>query len=255
MHHLKKHLVKSTQARSLFLVPLFAWLLLPTLLHGQKSFWLNSELGDSVWVEVNGQQFYLNNEPIRIRTQYPKFDTLRFLGAANKMTSKIICNFKPDSAYSIAEACCASVDIIPTSKLKNDSLKIWWDDYETYHPEIVKVIQDKPFISLRLLYETNDTIYGWYADLACFPQFKILSTEKWEYGVPEKCFYWNNMSHFVFFKSPEKYEPNADGVIQDVYPEYAELEILGSIQIRLFDDERFVLVFDERTGKVRLEYE
>ena len=228
---------------------------LPTFLVGQNNFNLNSEVGDSLWVEVNGQKFCLTKEEINIRTHYPQFDTLRFISEASNSNDKIICNFKPDSSYSIAGACCASLDIIPSSKLKNDSLKIWFEEYETNFPKIQKLLLDKPFVSMKIGTENSETIYGWYVDLACFPQFKRLSTEKWEYGVPQKCFYWNNISPFIFFKSSVNYESNENGVVEDIYPENEEIEILAEIQVRLFDNERFILTYDPETKKVKLEYE
>jgi hypothetical protein len=228
---------------------------LPTFLVGQNDFNLNSEVGDSLWVEINGQKFSLGKEPIHIRTHYPQFDTLRFISEASNANDKIICNFKPDSSYSIAGACCASLDIIPSSKFKNDSLEIWFEDYESNFTKIQKTLLDRPKISMRIETEYKETIYGWYVDMACFPQFKGLNTEKWEYGVPQKCFYWNNISPFIFFTSTIDYESNENGIIEDVYPEYDEIEILGEIQVRLFDDDHFTLTFDPETKKVKLEYE
>jgi len=226
----------------------------PAFLTGQNGFKLNSELGDSLWVEINGQKFCLNKEPITIRTRYPQFDTLSFISETSNSNSKIICNFKPDSSYSIMGACCANLDIIPSSKLKNDSLDLWFDDYQANFSKIQSLLMDLPFIALRLETETSDTIYGWYVDLACFPQFKRLNTEKWEYGVPQKCFFWNNISPFIFFKSSVSYESNESGIIEDIYPDSEEIEILGAIQVRLFDNERFILIYDPETKKVKLEY-
>ena len=227
----------------------------PTFLVGQSTFKLNSEVGDRLRLEINGRIFYLQEKPINISTNYPQFDTLVFLSEGSNSNDKIICNFKPDSSYSIASACCASLDIIPTSKLKNDSLKAWYEDYESNFSKIQKALLDRPHISLRLRSESNDTIFGWYVDMACFPQFKKLDVEKWDYGAPEKCFYWNNISPFIFFRSSVHYESNEKGIIEDVYPEYEEIEILGEIQVRLFDNNAFILTFDPETKKVKLEYE
>ena len=227
----------------------------PTFLLGQHDFKLNSAVGDSLWVEINGLKFCLNKEPIDIKTNYPQFDTLRFLSESANSDVRIICNFKPDSSYSIAWACCACLDIIPASKLKHDSLKIWYEDYESNFSKIQKLLLDRPNISMRLEHENNDTIYGWYVDMACFPQFKRLSTDKWEYGVPQKCFYWNNISPFIFFTSSENYETIDDGLIEDIYPESEEIDLLAKITLRLFDNERFILIYNPGTKNVKLEYE
>ena len=64
----------------------------------------------------------------KILTNYPSFDTLVFKSEFPGSNNPIICNFKLDTTYYITVACCGSLDIIPTSKLKNDSLNYW--DFE-----------------------------------------------------------------------------------------------------------------------------
>ncbi|MFT5778778.1 MAG: hypothetical protein ACI837_001734 [Crocinitomicaceae bacterium] len=208
---------------------------------GQNNFSLNSEVGDSLLVEVNGHKFFLNKEPIGIITNYPLFDTLTLLGDGPNINDRIICNFKRDSSYTIAGACCSSLDVLSASKLKNDSLGIW--DFEEDHSKIQHLLMDRPFISMRIASEVQDTIYGWYVDMACFPQFKKMEVEKWEYGVPEKCFYWTNISPFIFFENKVNYldQVNENGISEDIYPEYEEIEILAKVNLRLFDTDRFIL--------------
>lgn len=226
---------------------------IPTLLFGQNYFYLNSKTNDSVLVEVNGVSYVISEEPVRVKTKSPVFDTLVFKIEGPNSSDKIICNFKIDSLYSIAGACCATLDVFPAYKLKNDSLKVW--DYEEDFTKIQKLLMDKPYLSLKLKSEEKDVIYGWHADMSCLPRFKSLSEQKWGYGIPQKCYYWSNISSFIFFKSKESYELNESGVVVGVYPNFDEIEVLGEIQVRLFDNERFVIEFDPKTQEIKLEYE
>jgi len=216
----------------------------------QNHFMLNTVIGDSVEVTVNGTKIFLRSEYTKVKTNYPKFDTL-FLS----QKKPIICNFKPDTNYSVSGACCATLDIIPSSKLDCDSLKIW--DFEVDASKIQRQLMDRPFISLRLSQNKNDTIYGWYADYACMPKFKALSKEAWGYGVPVKCFYWSNISPFIFFKSDEDYSRGlkSDGTVEDEYPDFEKIDKLASISLRLFDNQKFILTYDVETETIQLEYE
>ena len=231
------------------------WSLLAIIGRGQHHFQLNSSVDDSLIVQINSQQFVLDSNFTSIPTHYPGFDTLVFLNTSASGTNPIICNFKPDTSYSVNIACCASLDIIPSSKLDHDSLRFW--DYEKDHGKIKKQLMDRPSISMQVVNAQNDTIYGWYADYACMPTFKRLSNQEWRYGTPEKCYYWNNISTFIFFSSEENYLKSADknGVIADIYPEPEEIEVLGRITLRLFDDQSFVLTYDTESKQVSVKYE
>ena len=224
----------------------------------QNRFQINSDVGDSLWIEINGKKYCLNSNFSQHRTNYPLFDTLSLISEGSNFDNLILCNFKPNSSYSISVACCGSLDVIPSSKLENDSLNIW--NYEENYSKIQQTLMDRPFISMRIASEVEDTIYGWYADMACFPKFKRLRIEKWEYGVPQKCFFWNNISPFFFFKSSSNYRDDImeNGVIEDIYPMYSNdetIEILAEINLRLFDNERFILTYFPMTKSVILEYD
>lgn len=235
------------------IIYLFILFLASDFCYAQHHFKINSVVGDSVFIKINGDSLNLNSEYKLAQTNFPKFDTLLFLnnGAIYK---EIICNFKPDTNYSVSRACCSSLDIIPSSKLKNDSLQLW--DYEEDLSKIQNVLMDRPFISMKIVNCSNDTIYGWYVDLACFAEIKKLEEQKWDYGVPMKCFYWTNISTFLFFKSKIDYvsQYNENGIYEN-YPEYEDIKILGDISVRLFDNESFILTFDCETNKVSIEYD
>jgi len=149
-------------------------------------------------------------------------------------------------------ACCGSNDIIPTSKLHNDSLKYW--DYEKDFDKIQNQVWDKPFISIRTKSSPQDSIYAWHADVACGTEHKVISTELWRLGVPPKCFYWNNITYIVFFKKSEGNRTLKEEQTSE-FLGFKNIEILASISFRLFDNERFVIIFDEENKTVKLEYE
>jgi hypothetical protein len=220
-------------------------------IYGQNYFRLNSAV-DTVIVELNGKDYQIGETATKLKTNFPSFDTVRFKNYNGK--APILCNFKPDSSYTLFSACCASVDIIPTWKTQIDSIKYW--DYEYEFDKIQKITMDRPFFTLKIINGTNrDSIYAWYEDAACFPSFKLIDKKGWKYGVPGKCFYWTNISSFVFFKSKMDYSKDKDkyGVVNDVFPD--NTEELGRIVIRLFDNQRFIIMYDVKLKTVTLKYE
>lgn len=221
--------------------------------YGQKTFTLQSSIGDGFPVEINGRTYTVNSDELRINTNYPDFDTLAFLNEGPDHSRKVLCNFKPDSSYSLTVACCGSLDIAPAYKLQIDQL-LFWDD-EKDDGKIQALLLDRPHISLQLTREPDRPVYGWYADMACFTRYKQLTTDKWEYGTPEKCFYWSNVSTFLFFESenacPDGW--NQQGECEE-YPDES-ITVLGSVTYRLFDNERFILSYDPMLKKVSLAYE
>jgi hypothetical protein len=228
-------------------------LIFTTCLHlfGQQYFHLNSAL-DTVIVELNGTIYQVGASGNRLSTNYPGFDTVRL--KRDYWTSPFLCNFKPDSSYTLFPACCASMDIIPAWKARVDSLKIW--DYELDFDKIQQLLMDKPVITLKIIHGTRkDRIYGWYADYACFPRFKLITRRGWKYGTPFKCFYWSNLSHFVFFTSKHNYQKSThtSGVVEDVYPE--DVEELGAITVRLFDHQKFSIIYDVKLKNIRVQYD
>lgn len=219
----------------------------------QNQFGIKSNVGDSLPIQVNGIMYYLDSTHTSIRTNFPAFDSLVFptQGGAKY---PIICNFKPDSNYSVTPACCATLDVIPSYKIDNDSLKFWITEETNWGKSY---LMDLPRISFRITPPTSDTIYGWYEDHACFPEFKMLSEQKWEYGVPSKCFYWTNISPLQFFKESTDFSEftEEDGVVYDVFPDFDKAEFLGTIRVRLFDDQDFLVTYNSITKKIVLEYD
>ncbi|MBX2947734.1 MAG: hypothetical protein KF704_00530 [Crocinitomicaceae bacterium] len=222
------------------------------LSYGQKTFTIQSAIGDGFPVEINGRTYRINSTEIHISTNYPNFDTLAFLNEGPDQFMKVLCNFKPDSNYSLTVACCGSMDIVPTHKLQTDKLLFW--DNEEDHEEVQALLMDKPHISLQLTQASEQPVYGWYADMACFTRYKQLTTTKWEYGTPEKCFYWNNVSTFLFFESentcPDGWNEQGEC---EAYPDEA-ITVLGSVTYRLFDNERVVISYDPVSKKISLAY-
>ena len=219
--------------------------------YAQGDFTLKSYVGGQN-ISLNGVPYVIDSVELTIPTNYPNFDTLVFNSDAANSNNRIICNFKPDTNYYITMACCGSNDIIPTSKLHNDSLKYW--DYEKDFDKIQNQFWDKPFISIRTKSSPEDSIYAWHADATCGTEHKVISTELWRLGVPPKGFYWNNITHIVFFKKSKvnrtlKEEQTAE------FLGFKNIEILASISFRLFDNERFVIIFNEQNKTAKLEYE
>lgn len=220
--------------------------------HGQQTFTIQSAMGESLPVTINGRKYNLNDTETIAQTNYPDFDTLIFPGIILGDDIHIICNFKPDSSYSLINACCGVMDIVPTYKLQVDKLLFW--DNEEDHEEVQALLMDKPHISLQLTQASEQPVYGWYADMACFTRYKQLTTIKWEYGTPEKCFYWNNISTFLFFESgnacPDGWNEQGEC---EAYPDEA-ITVLGSVTYRLFDNERVVISYDPVSKKISLAY-
>lgn len=222
-----------------------------TYCFAQKTFTLNSDIGPTL-VKVNGKQYQVDSIGTRIKTNYPKFDKLVFVRGAPNINEVILCNFKPDSTYSVSVACCGSFDIIPASKFKNDSLSLW--DYEIEFYKIQNHLMDRPFISIQTKEDPKDSIYAWHADAACGTEHKVINTNLWQLGVPPKCFYWNNITTIQFFKT-DNTMPKHDITHLEEFLSINNIVELTDISFRLFDNERFVIIYDEKKNKATLHYE
>ncbi len=217
----------------------------------QNQFTLKSRVG-SMQVRVNGQEYFVDSIGTQINTQYPGFDTLIFLAEGPNSEEPVFCNFKPDSVYAVSLACCGSLDLFPASRFEYDSLFLW--DYREDFGRIQNHLMDRPFLSIRTKHPPTDSLYAWHADASCITEYKMIDTATWQLGVPPKCFYWTNITYIRFFKQDERLaskEESHTGELLDI-PNVVEL---SSIAIRLFDNERFVIVYNERTNQITLEYE
>lgn len=212
---------------------------------------MNSAVGSTV-VKVNGKQYPIDSNGIKIKTNYPRFDTLFFLVDDPHFDRPVLCNFKPDTTYSVSGACCGSLDIVPASKLRNDSLEHW--DIENDFDKIQNQLLDMPFISIRTLKKPKDSIYAWHADAACMTEHKTIDTKPWQLGVPPKCFYWSNITTIQFFKTDPAMAAHEPTALED-FLSIDNIVELAHLSFRLFDNQRFVIVYDERKNLPVLKYE
>jgi hypothetical protein len=226
---------------------------------GQKSFKIKSNVNRPIEIMVNGNVYAIDSTFQEIETNFPEFDSL-FLSweKGHRTKDPILCNFKPDSLYSIFHSCCATLDVYPTNEVENDSLNHW--DFEADHSKIQKLMLDNPSITFRTNGEITDSIYAWYVDYSCMPQFKLINEKGWEYGSPDKCFYWSNISWFRFFKIQKDFSTfqNEKGIVEDIYPDQElsnTYELLGQIVVRLFDNDKYIIYYDVGEKKVSLHYE
>ena len=219
--------------------------------YSQNKFLLISSVG-FVTVKINGRQYYIDSVGTKIPTNYPKFDTLVFRSEYSESNYPIICNFKPDTNYSIIGACCGSLDIVPSSKLDCDSLQYWgWpEDIE----KIKNQLMDKPFISLRTKKNPKDSIYAWHEDASCMTEHKAINTQLWRLGVPPKCSYWTNITTIMFFKTDNKLPVHEQSDLEE-FLDIKNIVELTSISFRLFDNERFMIIYDVKNNKATLKYE
>lgn len=209
-------------------------------------------------VVLNGDSLHIDSNFQTLPTRYPAFDTLYLDG-----WGPVLCNFKPDSSYTLIIACCGTVDIIQTSKWNQ------WRQVLNAHPDsLFDVLDVQPYLIdhasyyMQLEGTTTDTVYGWYADYSCYPTIQRVSSVEPTFVPVEKCFYWSNINVFEFFTSDKDYLEYAldDGSIPDIFRETGEWDtkegedpLLGSIVVRLFDDGRFLIRFNLQTEKVTLE--
>jgi hypothetical protein len=221
---------------------------------------LNSEHGTKpVLISLNGRALSIDSTYTSIPTHYPYFDTLTFIHGSGNPLNPILCNFKPGNSYSIIGACCGSSDIVLSGKLKTKKylslIRQLDSNYEENYSKIQSILMDMPSFTLRIVNGSKqDSIYGWYMDYSCIPRFKMLDTKGWNYGPAQKCYYWSNISTFVFFTSHEdfKKDMNKEGEIEIVYPE--NMKVLSSIDVRLFDNKKYCLTYDKKKNSIQLEY-
>lgn len=219
--------------------------------YSQNKFTLNTLFGTQT-VLINGKEYFIDSIGIKIPTKYPEFDSLIFKRESDGYNFPIICNFKPDSNYTIIEACCGDLDLILSSKLDYDSLSYWrWpEDLDKLQGQLM----DQPFISIRTKKYTKNNIYAWHADYVCKTEHKIIRRKLWPLGVPPKGAYWKNITTIEFFKTDYSL-PGHKATELEEYLGINNIVELSSISFRLFDDERFVIIFDENNNIVKLEYE
>lgn len=223
---------------------------------GKDAFKINSSAG-KVKITINGIKYEIDSNYTSIKTRFPIMDTITFLEQTIGENSgrKLICNFKPDSSYTITPACCATLDIIQSYKVNIDSLN-YWGEKEQYD-KIQEKLMDQSYFILKIKNGTKkDSIYAWYTDYACFPSYKLIDEIGWEYGIPVKCFYWSNISTFTFFKTQQDDSEfkNEFGVIEDQFPS-EKSETLATITVRLFDKDRYIITYDVLKKKISLEYQ
>lgn len=217
----------------------------------QRHFTLITSIGTQS-VQVNGTIYQVDSNGIRIKTNYPQLDTLIFKSDVANVNDPILCNFKPDSTYAVSVACCGSLDLIKASRLNNDSLKYW--DPETDLEKIHNQLMVKPFLSISTKQKTKDSIYAWHADAACNTEHKLISTKPWQLGIPPKCFYWSNITYLLFFKTNQQLPPHKKTDTEE-FLGIDNIVVLKSIGFILFDEEKFMLTYDEKKNEVSITYE
>jgi len=153
--------------------------------------------------------------------------------------------------------CCAMTDVAPSCRFRLIKYNVI-DTTDEEDETIQYALMDMPSITFKIKTgNKKDSIYAWYQDHACFPSFKWIDEKGWDYGSPVKCFYWSNISAFTFFKSKADYSKdlNEFGIIEDIFPEDQEgYEHLGTIYVRLFDDEKFMITYDVKKKRIKLAY-
>jgi len=140
---------------------------------------------------------------------------------------------------------------------KVNSLKLDFDnDFDKSSQKAQSILQDWPTFTLKVLNATKtDSVYGWYADYSCFAKFKLLDNNGWFYGPAQKCFYWTNISTFQFFKSHENYtrDLNPKNEIENIYPEPENINVLSFLNVRLFDNNKYLITYDNKGKSIKLE--
>ena len=227
------------------------FLLSATCAYTQITFTLNSRLG-AIQVNINGQNYVVDSNAISIPTHYPAFDTLIFLEQTSFADIPILCNFKPDSSYSIHLACCAEPDIIPASKFLADSLDYWVS--EEQDSSIRNHFLDRPSISIKTSAPPSTNLYAWLIDFSAAPIYSSIDTTISKFGVPIKGdYYWNNITTILFFKIDTLTETHLGSPIEEMLniPNIVELYYLT---LRLFDNGNYLLIYDEVTNSVSIAY-
>ncbi|MFI5204618.1 MAG: hypothetical protein ACHQF2_09000 [Flavobacteriales bacterium] len=215
---------------------------------GKGYFKINSKVGQ-VTIKINGKAYEIDSNYTRIQTRFPNFDTIILIHDL-----KVVCNFKPDSLYTVTLACCATLDIVASYKLNNDSLDYWGENEITH--KIQEALMDRAFITFKIKNGTvNDSVYAWNADYACFPSLQLINEKGCAYGVPSKCFFWTNINWFEFFKPTKSYSKDIGpcGEIEDAFPE--EGTTLAHVVVRLFDTDRYIVTYDLKTKRIEVNYE
>jgi len=217
---------------------------------GQNTFKIESP-NKIIIIKLNGKTYSVGSKAVTISTNYPDFDTLSLSLGETDWDENIICNFKPDSIYILETACCGSIDIFPSDKLKNDSLKHW--NFSKDIDKIHKQLLDKPNITIRTKSHTTKEIFAWIVDPACDLKNKSIN-KPWQVGVPPKCNYWSNITNILFYKIDNNM-PEHKPTQTETFLNIENIVEINSIRFRLFDDENFEIIVNIESGNVIIEYQ
>lgn len=214
----------------------------------QDSFRINSTINHSIPLKINGKAYTIGKDFTEIAVSNEAFYELVFLNRKSDSSKITLCNFKPNTDYSIIIACCATLDIVPSSKI-NDQLKSWWNnDTDDNFYEIQNHLLDKPELYFDILNLDHDFIYGWNMDWSCTPEIVKLTGGLQHYGVPIKCYYWTNMNTVSFFKASKE----AFNFGEDMLPDYEKIEVLKHINFRIFDNNSYVITYNMRLDTISI---
>lgn len=75
----------------------------------------------------------------------------------------------------------------------------------------------------------------------------------WQLGIPHKGNYWSNITKIQFFKINEKMAKQEDSYLEE-FLEIKNIQVLSSVSFRFFDNESFVIIFNENNNSLTLEY-
>ena len=223
-------------------------LLMVIAVQAKPTFKLNSYV-DAVSIQVNGVDYPLDTFYINIPTRYPDFDTIRFKGEIGNSRSAIYCNFKPDSSYSIAMACCGHVDIFQTYKLQALSLSTW--DAEKESDKIRALLRDRPFISIKTKHKTSQPLFAWQSDASCETLQDTISKKRWDMGVFQKCFFWNNISTIMIYSIHPDTNYHENAFVESLMQQQ-NVVALNWFSFRLFDDQHYLIIYNERKKTFKL---
>lgn len=182
---------------------------------------------EEVVVKLNGVEYTIDSTGRPLSTHFPNLDTLEFITDSPYLVRSILCNFKPDSIYNIAEGCCNELDIFSETS-------------------------DSTIVRIRSSSTPSDSLFVWLANPTQEPQIKAIDSDTLTFVVTEGGEFANSIITLIVFrkcKSPLS-RPLTD---TESLLGLECIEVVAEINLRLFNQTEILLLFNPKLNQFLVE--
>jgi hypothetical protein len=208
-------------------------------------------------LQVNQVEMDTVQRDFHLRTHYPGFDTVFFRGGANEDWDTVFTRFRPGEKYLVSIGCC------------DEGFEIWDSEKLAIMAALPEDASMEAFDSLRgLLYETGevsfrlrhcprgDTLVGLFLNFAAGRPIQLLTRGRATGFVAPSMGYYGTNRTWVLVGRPTGSLSGSYFLMDDELQwndlEMKDFERLSMVQLRLFENERVRLIYDVRSGRMKM---